>query len=307
MRFLCLHGSGTSAKIFSTQTCEFFYGKAETLHGTENLPALSLAAFRSKLDPEKYTFDFVDAQFDSEPAPGVDVFFAPPYYTHYRRSEPPDIRAAHVWLRELIERQGPYDAVMCFSQGCAVISSFILYHQKESPKEPLPFNAAIFICGGIPLQVLPDLGLPVSTEAWAANEKSARDLASSAGSAKAKVEAIRTGGRLAHQGLWDRPGVPKNAPLIQPPTDRTNIYGLDFTQFPDSLQMKIPTVHVYGSKDPRYPNALHLVHFSQEENRKTFDHGGGHEIPRSAATSDMIAVLVDWLEGVVMGDDIGPY
>ncbi|MCJ1353181.1 MAG: hypothetical protein MMC33_003166, partial [Icmadophila ericetorum] len=257
-------------------------------------------AFRHKLDPDKHTFDFIDAPFESGPAAGVDVFFTRPYFTFYRATEVKDIRAAHVWLRELIDRQGPYDAVMCFSQGCSVISSLILYHQKECPEEPLPFKAAIFICGGVPLPVLSDLGLPVPPEVWAMNERSGRELAGAAGSARAKVDAITSGGRSAHEGLWDRPGIAKNAALIQPPTDRTNIYGLDFTQFPDNIQMKIPTIHIYGSKDPRYPNSMHLVHFSQEEHRKMYDHGGGHEIPRTAATSDMIAVLVDWLEGLVM-------
>ena len=50
MRFLCLHGQGTSAAVFRSQT----------------------APFRSRL-PSDYTFDFVNAPFPCKPYPGIDL------------------------------------------------------------------------------------------------------------------------------------------------------------------------------------------------------------------------------------------
>ncbi|KAL2048880.1 hypothetical protein ABVK25_010832 [Lepraria finkii] len=139
MRFLCLHGMGTSGAIFSAQT----------------------SAFRSKLDPQKYTFDFVDAPHESGPAWGIEAFFPPPNYTFWQSIDPGNIAEAHQWLFSHIDQQRePYDAVLCFSQGCAVVSSLILHHNNEHPEQPLPFKAAVFICGGVPLRFFPAWACP---------------------------------------------------------------------------------------------------------------------------------------------------
>ena len=72
------------------------------------------------------------------------------------------------------------------------------------------------------------------------------------------------------------------------------MYGLDFTTFPEDLKIRIPTVHVYGAKDPKYVASLQLVHFCQEGRRRVFDHGGGHDVPKATGVSDRIAELVEW-------------
>lgn len=56
----------------------------------------------------------------------------------------------------------------------------------------------------------------------------------------------------------------------------------------------IPTVHVYGARDPRYPASVTLSHFCDERMRRTFDHGGGHDIPRTGDVSHMMKELVEW-------------
>lgn len=261
-----------------------------------------LAAFRSKLDPQQYSFDFVDAPFDSPPAAGVDVFFDPPNFTFWRGTAPSAIKDAHIWLRALLDRQGPYDGLIGFSQGCALISSFILYHSRDRPQEPLPFKSAVFICGGVPLTALEDLGCPISAEAWDINDRTSRNLREKAGFLATEIKAIIAGGLKApRQGRWDRTDTLAHDPLADFPADRTNVFGLDFSQFPPGLRIDIPTLHVYGSKDPRYPSAMQLVHFADEANRRVYDHAGGHDIPRTSVTSERIAELLEWLEGRVRG------
>ena len=243
----------------------------------------------------------MDAPFDSTPAAGVDAFFPPPNFTFWQGTDPKDVKRAHKWLIDLLDRQGPYDGVVCFSQGCSLIASFILYHNNERPEEPLPFAGAIFICGGIPLVVLTDLGLPVSAEAWDINNRTGRALQEKAGAAGAEIRAIMEGGLDARRGLWDCTDTLEQDPLAPFPTDRTDVFGLDFTLFPDTLKISIPTVHVYGSKDPRYPSSMQLVHFSEEGKRRRYDHTGGHDIPRTTIVSDQISNLVKWLESEIMG------
>ncbi|KAL8851897.1 MAG: hypothetical protein Q9221_003220 [Calogaya cf. arnoldii] len=260
MRFLCLHGKGTSAAIFKSQT----------------------TTFRAKLDPS-FTFDFVDGFLPSSPAAGIDLFYPPPYYSFWNIFAIAEVRKAHTWLRDLLARDGPYDGVMCFSQGCSLVASFCLYHQAETPDEPLPFKIAVFICGGAPMQALEDLGIEVSQEARDVDSRSAKALAE-----QASNDAILKSG----VDRW------QNAHGVQPrsdvPMDPSNVYGLDFTKMPPHLRIKIPTVHIYGNKDPRCPASLQLSHFSDPRLTKTYDHGGGHEVPRSSEVSDRIARLVEW-------------
>jgi hypothetical protein len=59
-------------------------------------------------------------------------------------------------------------------------------------------------------------------------------------------------------------------------------------------RINVPTVHIYGSKDPRWAAGVHLSGICEPSKRRTYDHGGGHEIPRTAAVSNSIAELFQW-------------
>ncbi|MCJ1305102.1 hypothetical protein MMC08_007916 [Hypocenomyce scalaris] len=259
MRFLCLHGKGTSASIFKSQT----------------------ATFRPRL-PSTYTFDFVDAPFTSAPAAGIDVFYSPPYYAFWHGTSVSAIRASHAWFAEILERQGPYDGVMGFSQGTGLIGSFLLYHQLERPGEPLPFKCAVFFCGGVSLNVVADLGVRVGAAARELDERTKEALQEKA----ASVKDAKVGDDYWARGLVFDPGEE---------VDRSDVYGLDFTRVSAGLVVNIPTVHVWGHKDPRYPASVQLAQFCEPSLRKTMDHGGGHDIPRTREVSEGIAELVEWV------------
>lgn len=269
-RILCLHGHGTSASIFKSQT----------------------AAFRSKL-PDTYTFDFVDAPFTSPGAPGITAIYKTQTYTWWPQPTPEAIRGAHRWVVDYARRHGPYDAVCCFSQGCSLAATMALYHaiqqttEPGSIEDPLPFRAAIFICGGVPLPALEDMGLEVSERAHEINQCTGALLNGTAGrlaELAANLHLIKRG-----VGLWDgNMGSLVHDPKQRP--DRSDVFGLDFTKFPAAARITIPTVHIYGSKDPRWPAGIQLAEFCVD--RKEFDHGGGHDIPRSTEVSERIAGMV---------------
>ena len=94
--------------------------------------------------------------------------------------------------------------------------------------------------------------------------------------------------------LWDE--IPaddlEHDPSEAPPS--SDVYGLDFNSFPEDLKIKIPTVHIYGAKDPKYVASVQLVHLCEENRRRTFDHGGGHDVPKRTNVSERIAELVEW-------------
>jgi hypothetical protein len=181
-----------------------------------------------------------------------------------------------------------------------VISSFVVHHNNEHPEQALPFKGAIFVCGGLPLQVLTDLGLPVSERAWEINARSGTVLARVAASASeeiGKLLAVKNGPGSVRQGLWNRTEhLEHDVAKTTFPDDSSDVFGLDIEAIPEVLRIGIPTVHVFGIKDPRYPASIQLAHFSKEKKRRTFDHGGGHDIPRTTVVSNRIAELVVWLE-----------
>lgn len=79
------------------------------------------------------------------------------------------------------------------------------------------------------------------------------------------------------------------------PVDLHNLFGLDVLQPAiEKLRINIPTVHIYGNKDPVYPLSRQLVQLCDPTCRRSYDHGEGHGIPRKKEVSDRITALVKW-------------
>ncbi|KAL5047666.1 hypothetical protein BDW71DRAFT_206411 [Aspergillus fruticulosus] len=342
IRILCLHGRGTSGAIFKSQT----------------------SAIRSRLVDLNLTFDFLDGPYPSDPAPGIDLFYPPPYYTYYVESPPnttiDTIRLTQDWLNGVIAERGPYDLVMTFSQGAMVAAEALLVHQVETERGqsqknqswiadgdsneggrgnengadgrrrksvPPPFKSAIFICGGAPLTLLERIGynIPEITKA--------RDLASR--SALAQMAGSETVLDKGSARWTASPPIPPNLDMsmdlgfglfnLNPypsPThdlDDNNINTLQLTFNKEDeirreisgpfhplpslgsnaslnrrVKIKIPTVHIYGERDPRYIAGIQLSEVCEKRSRKAYNHGGGHEIPRFEAVSGAMADLVRW-------------
>lgn len=165
----------------------------------------------------------------------------------------------------------------------------LLCHAAEAPEVPPPFKCAIFICGGVQLAILEDLGVDVTPEAREWDERSKKGLQEMAG-----TEAIVSRGA----DRWTT-GPHVNAFDPNAEIKAGNVFGLDFTRMPKGLKIRIPTVHVFGSMDPRFPASTQLAWFCDERVRRMFDHGGGHDVPRRKDVSEGIAGLVEW--AAVMG------
>lgn len=219
-------------------------------------------------------FDFVNAPLPSTPAAGIELFYGPPYYCFWKEDTVEAIAAARGWLDELVSRRGPYDGVMMFSQGCVLGSSALLHHERQ--RTPPPFKFAIFICGGPSLKVLEqDLGFTVSPQAWELDLSSRKALQE-----RAAASAI-----LAEGSQRWKDDVKSQTDLSLDELARlvTGPY-----------RITIPTVHVYGSRDPRYFAGLQLANLCDPRVRRVYDHGGGHEIPRKEVVSSTIASLIRW-------------
>lgn len=179
-----------------------------------------------------------------------------------------------------------------FSQGCALVASMLLYHAIETPEVSPPFKCAMFICGGVQLPILEYLGVDVTPEAWEWDERSKKGLQEKAGN-----EAIMSRGA----DRWIT-GPHANAFDPKAEIEAEDVFGLDFTRMPKGLKIGIPTVHVFGSMDLRFPASTQLAWFCDERVRRMYDHGGGHDVPRRKDVSEELAGLVEWV--AVMGERV---
>ncbi|KAI9368039.1 serine hydrolase FSH [Aspergillus egyptiacus] len=279
MKWLCIHGTGSSATIFQDQ----------------------LAAVISHLDPSAHAFHFINGPIPCNPAAGLDLRYPDgPYYTWWTKATTAEIRAACQRLDDyLIDHNNnadPYDGVVCFSRGCLLLASYIWLHQTETPTKPLPFKSVIFICGGPVLSLLEELGMAIPEKARAWDQRTKLALRE-----RASKDAILKHGK----NRWTTPGANGDAELdFDPdspaPIDPADVFGLDTAHMPPSLRIGIPTLHIYGRVDPRLPASLQLVYLSEAEGRMTFRHEGGHNVPRSEAAAERIARRIEeFAEGVV--------
>ncbi|KAJ6150441.1 hypothetical protein N7471_001640 [Penicillium samsonianum] len=245
VRILCLHGMGVNGDIFSFQT----------------------AGLQSQL-PSNYVFFFANAPETCDPAPGMGDFFSGPYRCWYNTPTTSKVAAAHHFVQNIIEQNGPFDGVIGFSQGAAVAASMILHHQLESPEERSLFSFAIFIGSPIPFSKSLDHGI---------------DLRGYFG-----LETFQK----FHQV---RPGCPTVIPSYLV-TDKTYLRGETelegkalcglsgsfyqmFHPTVDSARISIPVAHVYGSNDPWIRHSIDLVGLCDSEKTYVVEHDGAHEIP----------------------------
>lgn len=193
---------------------------------------------------------------------------------------------------------------MGFSQGCQLISSYLMQRTRDLGTSPppertllLPFRGAIFVCGGLSFVALAALSVDVPDKALAIE--------------KGSIEALRAKTKLFRElvsqpsqiqrgvGLWDDTSMLVHDPGAPLPLDN-DVFGMDYSlfgSFPKDLYINIPTVHVYGSRDPRYPAALQLAYTCPK--RSMYDHGGGHDIPRTTEVSECIAEMITRLERTI--------
>ncbi|EPS44441.1 hypothetical protein H072_1580 [Dactylellina haptotyla CBS 200.50] len=130
MRFLCLHGLGTNGKVLETQT----------------------AAIRAGLG-DGHTYEFVDGTVPWPKAPELGDLFSDDeqylaYYDPYNAESM--LKALHQ-LERYIEEEGPFDAIMGFSHGCALSSTLLLGRACEKSRWQIPFKCAIFLAAGGPV------------------------------------------------------------------------------------------------------------------------------------------------------------
>ncbi|KAI8623317.1 serine hydrolase FSH [Xylariaceae sp. FL1651] len=247
MRILCLHGRNQSGRIFEAH----LEPAIKVFQGSES----------------RVSFDFTDgpiccAELSADGQP-VYNFYAAPVIA--------EIRNAHEWLARKLDVDGPYDGVIAFSQGAALVSSYLLYQQWYEHEQAPPFKFAGFMSGSIPLDVLKSLGAQVSRAAERVVEET----------------------ELRRQGvLGPLPSHVSRARLAIFNSD--DCFGLNLNKMPLELKIRVPTIHVWGQRDPEFPASIHLAGLCDPYIRKMHTHGDAHEVPQGVEDVSQLAQLILW-------------
>jgi Na+-exporting ATPase len=339
MKVLCLHGRGTSGAIFKSQTCQpliraYLHTKTQKTGQLTFRSQKNKASIRARLTDLNLDFDFLDGQYPCAPAPGIDLFYPPPYYSYVQDTPPSNgttpansytieaIHDTHTWLSSILTERGPYDLVLTFSQGAALAASMLLLHEVnqaqltaldrvssngssdsdnlEAMAATPPFKSAIFICGGVPIPILEYIGFHIPYATKARDQASRAALASMADSTSILALGSARWTGLAHSSPgplspFDTQRLPSGFTYNKEEEIRREMRG--------PVQIGIPTVHIYGERDPRYVAGIQLSEVCVKSRRKVYNHGGGHEIPRFEAVSGAIADLVRWAVRAAQAQD----
>ncbi|KAI2472751.1 serine hydrolase FSH [Annulohypoxylon bovei var. microspora] len=252
MKVLCLHDDGQNENIFKYK-----------------LDCLLQKLHHSN---EDISFHFVNGPLQCSNSLAEDLLLPELLcYKFYETEEVKDIRKAGEWLAIKLDKDGPYDGVVAFSQGAAVVSSFLLYRQWYDHELPPAFKFAIFISGSISLKVLKDLGVPVSNEAESAVSQAMLRHDQGLGPLSAHVTRAR-------RAVFDS----------------DDCFGLNLNRLPLELKIRIPTVHIWGEKDPLFPTSIQLAGLCDPYIRKIHTHPEGNEIPQGENELAQIVPLIEW-------------
>ncbi|KAM3069561.1 hypothetical protein ACMFMG_005663 [Clarireedia jacksonii] len=278
MRFLCLHGMGTSPEIFRIQTASL------RTHLASSLPPSS----------QPHTYDFLPGAYPTAPAPGITPFFPDgPYLSHFpdSHSSSDPIQSALRNLSNYLSLHSPYDGVIAFSQGCTLLSTYLLSLSHQTPPQPAPFKFAIFICGGPSLSFLHhSLGIAVPAQAYSLDSRSRTELTNTA----RKFETVAYTNPEAEPVSIDYWGESARAAGSVIKNGEGEDYGV---VIPDEKKIGIKTVHILGTKDPRRLAGRCLVGLCREEERRVWEFEGGHEVPRRGECVERMGALVEWAVG----------
>ncbi|CAG7917177.1 unnamed protein product [Penicillium olsonii] len=274
MRILCLHGSGMSPDIMKAQ----------------------MSTLRELCDPS-WEFHFLAGRITCPPAPGVQ-HLPGPYLCYSADFDPVSVRAAQVLVQKEFETQGPFDGVLGFSAGAAILAGYLLNQRTRYPGKPLPVQFAVF-CSAVPI-VSTD---PIYYQALYGSLSSEEEQMIRSGQLD-QILKLREPIRTAAKTVATVTDTLKSI-LDNPPTHFLDRQPLEIPcpVHPDlyKARLNIPTLHIRGKKEPRSLKecALVLESFCSPSLRRTLEHRTPHSLPTSRAeVEDMLAAMEE-----VVGSD----
>ncbi|KAH7417570.1 serine hydrolase FSH [Cadophora sp. MPI-SDFR-AT-0126] len=281
MKFLCLHGMGTSSMIF----------EAELKKYTEVLGV-------------GHEFVFINGFHESGPAAGLPESATPPYFCFYRKISCSEMQVTHDELKSIIEDEGPFDACIGFSQGAAVLTSYLMEHEIKRSTEKPPFAFAVMFSPTI--SVAPDQKFGQDyIERYAKYYDHNRDMTK-----KIKVKVTKSRAALLLPGQKSQlvaefqdliaQGMQSAAENGEVQEDTgmdindVNTWPRVFHPFLCEERIRIPTVYVMGKEDPYEDQSKLSRRLCEPTVSRTVEHGGVHMVPRATKDVKKVVQAIEW-------------
>ncbi|EOA84354.1 uncharacterized protein SETTUDRAFT_55643, partial [Exserohilum turcica Et28A] len=270
MRVLCLHGVGSSATILETQ----------------------LRPFLQAVD-SSYEFIFADGPIPSPRGPGVSADIDGPFFSHTAGYSAEDMADAFSHLEDTIDELGPFDGVLGFSQGGALLTSYM--HRQQELRNAVPFGFALILSSVLPCSANPTYLQGVF------DKLSDRRLLTMGPAALAKT--LSGEERIFLNLLMHTIILAKENRAMLPEIDLnayTDAHGRDAPRIMHSQLTKerihIPTIHVTGKRDYDFMRNMSEAAFSLFDERmvKKLQHSGSHHPPMKPVEVQSLIRAMDW-------------
>lgn len=264
MRFLCLHGYGTNSAILEA----------------------TFAPIRAHL-PADWEFEFLEGLAEVPPAFGVDAIYPGPFLCYHKEPSLEELQAVYELVMEVVEDEGPFDAVLGFSQGSAMAATIMLY-EAEKKSFPQPFKMGVFLSTTMPfdfgsgilrLQYNRDQGLR-ATHLDAALNPVIEDMNINwLTDCRSKTVIEEFEARRPPSMLVTEADVKVDVLLRYHPSTHTQ-------------RLCLPTVHVIGTNDSYADHGENLFGMCDPRYATLITHDGGHQLPRNTSSVAKVASAI---------------
>ncbi|KXH25870.1 hypothetical protein CSIM01_12525 [Colletotrichum simmondsii] len=252
------------------------------LHGmgiNSQIFASQTESFRSLL-PSDYDFTFVDGPTVCKPEVAIAKVYPGPYLCWYRTPTTESVTAAHHHVKSIMGEKGPFDGIMGFSQ-------------LENPSAPPLFKFAILIGSPLPFSHSLMYGIDTRDYFGVSCNMDCSVLARYNRPNKVPTYLITPDRYLKDDDDEDFDRIEE---ACQQPT--AAIFYQMFHSTSDEVRMDIPTVHIFGRRDPWYLHSKDVLQLACPQRASVLEHCYGHEVPRhlSEEICDLIESAVALVE-----------
>jgi pimeloyl-ACP methyl ester carboxylesterase len=277
------------------------------------------------LEKESNTeFFFLEGEYNATPVEEITQFYQGPYLSFYPwppRMEEDDYNEskerAYELIYEAIEEDGPFDAILGFSQGASLAYLFLQQHARKHPFDPpwSLFRCAIFICGMPPFRIRssrsssqdrvldPPRKAPVDAQELSQCLSSITSRAppsreDSLGSDSSSSQDEFTSSNSSRSTISPASSVTSLDPNDTSFTLESDDLDLVFDE--DFRALQIPSVHIGGKSDKVYDLTMKLYAAMNKDNALWIEHEQGHTIPWDKHNTQVFVDAIAQLERKAM-------
>ncbi|KAJ5757118.1 uncharacterized protein N7511_007300 [Penicillium nucicola] len=271
MKVLCLHGYGTNPEVMQYQ----------------------LSGLKKQADVS-WEFHYLSGEVTCPPAPGIETIFPAPYFCYARNFDPESIGASYALLEKTIIEHGPFDGVLGFSQGAAIIAGYLIEYAITEPDEPLPFQFMVLFSPTIPLSDNSDY----LQELFGSLDP--KDEARIHSSEDDQIAQLSEPARSAISTLVNL--LDSTVSITREP--RSFYLDHPLSKIPCVLhpelctaRLPIPALHIRGKNDfsAIQDTSMLIQSFCNSGKQRVLEHTVGHDIPREGSELRQILTAMEWV------------